>query len=249
MMDKELLEWERQAHERRKNTGRNGNIIVLMFVLPVIVLVALCIIPLIMWATTDTDTDVPSDVGGAEKAAESMTVESRAVIVISPKMEKALPYVSEEEANRQAIIFYPAPLDRDLQTHIFRTCEDYGVDPAIIIAMIDQESDFYPGAIGDGGKSFGLMQIQRRWHEERMERLGVTDLIDPYQNVTVGIDYLAELLDKYDGNMEKALIAYNMGATGAYKNCFSKGIFSTKYSREVLANSEKLREDVDLGNF
>ena len=77
-----------------------------------------------------------------------------------------------------------------------------------------------------------------------MDKLGVDDLLDPYQNVSVGIDFLAELIKKYDGNVEKALVAYNMGASGAYKNCFSKGVYSSKYSRAVLAKAESLQKDV-----
>lgn len=110
--------------------------------------------------------------------------------------------------------YYDVPLDRDLQDHIFEVCEDYGIDPAIIVAMIRMESTYNPNCIGDNGNSFGLMQIQPRWHSERMEKLGCTDLLDPYQNVVVGIDYLAELYRHY-GSMTYALIAYNGGYSRA----------------------------------
>ena len=118
--------------------------------------------------------------------------------------------------------------------------EQYGIDPAIVFAIIERESEFNAAAIGDGGKSYGLMQVQPRWHEERMDKHGVTDLTNPYQNVSVGIDYLAELTNKYDGNIEKALIAYNTGATGAHRDYFSKGIYSNEYSKDIISNSEKL---------
>ena len=114
-------------------------------------------------------------------------------------------YVEPEE------VYYDVLLTRELQDHIFAECEKHGIDPAIVIAMCYRESSYDAGAVGDNGRSFGLMQIQRRYHEERMERLGVTDLLDPLQNVTVGIDFLAELLDRYDGDVEKALTAYNRG--------------------------------------
>ena len=50
--------------------------------------------------------------------------------------------------------------------------------------------------MGDVHESFGLMQIQPKWHEDRMRRLGVTDLLDPEQNVRVGADLLSEHLSK-----------------------------------------------------
>ena len=108
-------------------------------------------------------------------------------------------------------VYYDVPLTQELQEHIFAECEKYGIDPAIVIAMCYRESSYNASAVGDNGRSFGLMQIQQRYHEERMERLGVTDLLDPMQNVTVGIDFLAELLDRYNGDVAKALVAYNRG--------------------------------------
>ena len=107
--------------------------------------------------------------------------------------------------------------------------------------MIDRESSFRADAVGDSGDSVGLMQVKERWHSERMERLGVFDLFNPYQNVTVGIDYLAELLGKYEGSLEMALVAYNMGPSGAYSNCFSKGVYHSEYARSVLETSAELR--------
>lgn len=106
--------------------------------------------------------------------------------------------------------YFNVPLDYELQDHIFRLCEDYGVDPSIIIAMIWKESTFRMETVGDGGDSLGLMQIQPKWHQERMDRLGVLYLANPYQNVMVGIDYFAELMANGRG-LEWSLMAYNGG--------------------------------------
>lgn len=131
------------------------------------------------------------------------------------------------------------PLSEDLQDFIIARCEDYGIEPIYVFAMIERESGFKVDAIGDSGKSFGLMQIKKEYHEERMKRLGVTDLLDPYSNVAVGIDYLAEMIEKYT-DIEMALAAYNAGSGGAYRNYFRNGIFSTEYSRGVLERAEEL---------
>ena len=129
--------------------------------------------------------------------------------------------------------FANVPLDKALQDYIIRTCDSYRINPAIIMAMIKKESDYNPNLMGDGGDSYGLMQIQPKWHSKRMEKLGCTYLLDPYHNVTVGIDYLAELLDKYDGDYGKALTAYNQGS---YKGTV------TQYAKSVLALAERIGE-------
>lgn len=117
----------------------------------------------------------------------------------------------EEAAETTSVALYDVPLDAELQLHIIEQAEAHGIDPAIIMAMAYRESGFNAEAIGDGGDSFGLLQIQPRWHYARMERLGCTDLLDPFQNVTVAVDYLAEQVDRYDGDVAKALVAYNQG--------------------------------------
>jgi hypothetical protein len=78
-----------------------------------------------------------------------------------------------------------------------------------------------------------------------MARLGVTDLFDPYGNVLVGVDYLAELLAEY-GDMGMALTAYNAGPSGAYEYYFSNGIYANEYAEAVLEQSEIFDEGAIL---
>lgn len=129
--------------------------------------------------------------------------------------------------------YWDVPLSESLQDHIVMTCADYGIDPAIVIALIKKESTFRHWVVSDGGKSYGLMQIQPKWHKKRMESLGCDNLLDPYQNVTVGIDILAELMS--GGNsIEWALMAYNGG--GAYaNNKVANGVVSN-YAKTILSD-------------
>lgn len=173
----------------------------------------------------------------ANKETTSQAVEvSSQVVEPVPEEEVSIP---EPEEDPKPVLF-DVPLSEDLQLHIIHLCEEYHIDPAIILAMIERESRFQSGVIGDNGNSFGLLQIQARWHGARMDKLGVTDLLDPYQNVAVGIDYLAELLGEYE-DLEMALVAYNAGPTGAYNGWFSKGIYSSNYSETVVKTAEKLK--------
>lgn len=135
---------------------------------------------------------------------------------------------------------YDVPLSKELQLHIIQTSKAHNLDPAVIISVIWKESNYKDTAKGDSGNSLGLMQIQPRWHKDRMDRLGCPDLLDPFQNVTIGIDILADLADKYDGNISMALMAYNAGAGGANRCWFSKGIYSNNYSKAVLNKADKL---------
>ena len=142
---------------------------------------------------------------------------------------------------------YDVPLSIDLQRKIKIICDDYEIDMTLILAMIKYESSFDPGVMGDGQESFGLMQIQPKWHEDRMRRLGVTDLLDPEQNVRVGADLLSELLSKEKGT-EWALMAYNGGeafadrfaAQGSISDYASRVL---EYREEILTYSQEEKED------
>jgi soluble lytic murein transglycosylase-like protein len=147
----------------------------------------------------------------------------------------------EEPVVIEAQVLYPVPLDEDLQVYIIDLCEQHYLDPSVIMAMIDRESDFRVKVMGDNGQAYGLMQIQPKWHQARMDKLGVTDLLNPYQNVAVGIDYLVELLNREKG-LEWALMAYNGGQAYANK-LTAKGIVSN-YAEGILATAEVYAKEV-----
>lgn len=158
---------------------------------------------------------------------------------------RARPVVVEEpaepaEPEEPERTYYDVPLTEDLQDIIIDISEKRGVDPALVLAVIEKESGYDPAAAGDNGRSQGLMQIWRSAHEKRMEKLGAVNLYDPRDNIIVGIDILAEKLESY-GDVEKALIAYNAGDAGARKLYFSKGIYSNAYSRAVLKIAEEIK--------
>ncbi len=129
-------------------------------------------------------------------------------------------------------VIYPGiPLEDGFQVYIANLCREKEVPVPLVLAIIARESDFDAKLVDDGGQSFGLMQIQPQWHRERMRDLGVTDLLDPAQNVRVGIDYLAELLDLGKGE-EYAVMFYNGGEIHA--NYYAKRGEMSAYCTEVM---------------
>lgn len=133
---------------------------------------------------------------------------------------------------------WDVPLEKDLQLFIADLCEEMSIEPELVLAMIEQESQWNPEAVGDGGNSLGLLQIQPRWHSARMDKLGCTDLFNPYENVKVAIDILAEKMAAGKGT-EWALMAYNGG--NAYANSLKAQGKVSGYAKEVLARAEELK--------
>lgn len=131
-------------------------------------------------------------------------------------------------------------LDYNLQKYIFEVSKNYYISPYLIIAIIERESQFDIKAIGDSGKSKGLMQIMEKFHLERMDKLGVTNLSNPYQNILVGIDYLYELFQKNE-DIYWVLMAYNGGNSYANRNNTNP----TPYAVEVVSRSYELEEEMN----
>ena len=143
----------------------------------------------------------------------------------------------DEKNEEPERVYYDVPLSEDLQDHIFNLCDEKGIEYKVAMALIRTESRFDVTCVGDSGNSLGLMQIQPRWHYERMERLGCDDLLDPYQNVTVGLDLFSDLLEEY-GEVEYALMAYNGG--GAYADSMIESGLISDYAYSVISYADEL---------
>ena len=83
---------------------------------------------------------------------------------------------------------------------------NYGVDPGLVRAVIKTESNFNRWAVSNKGAR-GLMQLI----PDTGRRFGVQDFFDPQQNVDGGVRYLKFLLEKFNGNLDLSLAAYNAG--------------------------------------
>lgn len=132
--------------------------------------------------------------------------------------------------------FIRSPLERQIESYLEReefdlrgvsrsnfvaylvaTANDYQFDPLLILAIMKVESSFNPDAISNRG-AFGLLQIKLIAARE-VERIfdvmpiGSRQLLDPFVNLRIGIQYLSFLRQQVGNSQARILAAYNSGPT------------------------------------
>jgi soluble lytic murein transglycosylase-like protein len=147
-------------------------------------------------------------------------------------------------------------IDRDGTEKLVReAAERHRVDPALVRAVIQAESNWNPKAYSRKGAG-GLMQLI----PTTAKRYGALDLFDPQQNINAGVKYLRTLLERYNGNLDLALAAYNAGEgavdrahgvpsyreTRSYVQKVQNAYFSPNSGRQMDAyiNARAIRRDV-----
>lgn len=114
---------------------------------------------------------------------------------------------------------------------------EHGLEPALVLAVIEVESRFDPFAVSHKG-ALGLMQILPSTGAPIARRLGIPwrgpqTLFDPHANVRIGVAYLRELIDRY-ANVRAALAAYNWGPGEIDARLRQGDVLPASYPERVL---------------
>jgi len=98
------------------------------------------------------------------------------------------------------------PRPSSLRALVERVSREHGLDPRLVLALVRVESGFNPRAISPRG-ALGLMQIM----PATARRLRLEHPFDPEENVRAGVRELGRLIERYVGDLPRALAAYNAG--------------------------------------
>lgn len=137
-------------------------------------------------------------------------------------------------------------LSDELQEFTYYMCQAYYIDFDFAMALMFSESSFNASAVSQDGHDFGLMQIRDCNNDWLKEELGVTDMLNPYENIRAGLYILRGLFEKYNDS-SKVVMAYKMGEYGA-SVLWDKGVYETTASQRVLAQADKFAAERNGSN-
>lgn len=173
-----------------------------------------------------------------EETLEAAAASSAPVCITIQEIAEIITLEHAQAAETQAVPMYycdKIPLTADEQMELFNAADAFDIWYPLAIAMVEVETDFRNTA-GDGGNSIGYLQVNKNYHAELMEQVGATDLWEPRDNFRTGLAYLAQQIERF-GDIHKALMAYNMGPSGAAA-VWERGIYESEYSQKVMERAE-----------
>lgn len=141
-----------------------------------------------------------------------------------------------------AKIYTALPLSADMQQYTYAMCKQFGIEDyyETCLAIMWQETHFDPTLVSQTN-DYGLMQINQCNLTDLQRELGITDIMQPDQNICSGV-YIVSLLAKQFDNKHEVLMAYNMGPASMLR-LIEQGIYSSAYSRSVVSKTQMILQN------
>lgn len=156
-------------------------------------------------------------------AAQTYTIKAVEIVEITPAVYTCLTAAPEATEEPDAFTPWPSvPLAADLQEVLWAECQEHDIEYELALGLIEVESTFRTDAVSYVG-CYGLMQLNPQYFPSDLS---------PAENIQYGVEFLAEKLDQYAGDLGAALTAYNAGHdTG-----------NREYAEKVMAAAGRWRE-------
>lgn len=149
-------------------------------------------------------------------------------VILEPIAEETTENVIEVEEG-----YIDTDIPQEVQDAAEKWGKEYDICPELLMAMAFKESSYIPTAVN--GDCLGLMQVNPKWHGDRIERLGVEDIYSIDGNMAVAADYLAELFNDYE-DPAVVLAVYNGDSKALQEG------YVSDYADQILELSAELEE-------
>lgn len=153
-----------------------------------------------------------ADIFVYQRADGSRLITDHARMEAGYELIKVYPAIADESPNSNATQTLSKHTTTEFDELIQKVSDTVTLDPALIKSVMHAESAFNPQALSKKGAR-GLMQLM----PGTARRYGVTEILDPQQNILAGSRYLRDLLRQFDGDMRLALAGYNAGENAVAK--------------------------------